>query len=120
MDTMIFQQIFTITSEGVQADNVTNIIPCSISSADGYNNYQPTPATGDEATRIKAKIEERSAAIPAADSSSSGTDSSTSGSSDGASADSGADISDSTSEEDTGSESDTSSEDSAFSDGSEE
>ena len=78
MDTMIFQQTFTITSEGVQADNVTNIIPCSISSADGYNNYQPTPATGDEATRIKAKIQERSAAIPAADSSaSSGTTGST-------------------------------------------
>ena len=67
MDTMIFQQTFTITSNGVQADNVTNIIPCSISSADGYNNYQPTPATGDEATRIKAKIDERSAAIPSAD-----------------------------------------------------
>lgn len=33
MDTMIFQQTFTITSEGVQEDNVTNIIPCSISSA---------------------------------------------------------------------------------------
>lgn len=87
MDTMIFQQTFTITSEGVQADNVTNIIPCSISSADGYNNYQPTPATGDEATRIKAKIQERSAAIPAADSSASSettgsTDSSDSNSTD--------------------------------------
>lgn len=84
MDTMIFQQTFTITSDGVQADNVTNIIPCSISSADGYNNYQPTPATGDEATRIKAKIQERSAAIPAADSSSGttgSTDSSNSNSS---------------------------------------
>ena len=33
MDTMIYQQTFTITSEGVQADNVTNVIPCSISSA---------------------------------------------------------------------------------------
>lgn len=50
MDTMIYQQTFTITSEGVQADNVTNVIPCSISSAayEGYNNYQPTPAEGDE------------------------------------------------------------------------
>lgn len=103
MDTMIFQQTFTITSEGVQADNVTNIIPCSISSADGYNNYQPTPATGDEATRIKAKIQERSAAIPAADSSASSgttgsTDSSDSNSTD--STDSGssgsADVSDGT------------------------
>lgn len=103
MDTMIFQQTFTITSEGVQADNVTNIIPCSISSADGYNNYQPTPATDDEATRIKAKIQERSAAIPAADSSASSgttesTDSSDSNSTD--STDSGssgsADVSDGT------------------------
>lgn len=85
MDTMIFQQTFTITSDGVQTDNVTNIIPCSISSADGYNNYQPTPATGDEATRIKAKIEERSAEIPSSDSSSS---SDSSGSSDSALSDS--------------------------------
>ena len=65
MDTMIYQQTFTITSEGVQADNVTNVIPCSISSAayEGYNNYQPTPAEGDEAARILAKINERSADI---------------------------------------------------------
>ena len=66
MDTMIFQQTFTITSDGVQNDNVTNIIPCSISSAsgDGYNNYQPTPASGDEASRILQKIQERSDQIP--------------------------------------------------------
>ena len=63
MDTMIFQQTFTITSDGVQADNVTNIIPCSISSAYGYNNYQPTPAEGDEKTRIMEKIQERSSWI---------------------------------------------------------
>ena len=69
MDTMIYQQTFTITSEGVQADNVTNVIPCSISSAayEGYNNYQPTPADGDEAARILAKINERSADIQTAE-----------------------------------------------------
>ena len=69
MDTMIYQQTFTITSEGVQADNVTNVIPCSISSAayEGYNNYQPTPAEGDEAVRILAKINERSADIQTAE-----------------------------------------------------
>ncbi len=69
MDTMIYQQTFTITSEGVQADNVTNVIPCSISSAayEGYNNYQPTPAEGDEAARILAKINERSADIQTAE-----------------------------------------------------
>ena len=62
MDTMIYQQTFTIDADGVKKDNVTNIIPCSISSAayDGYNNYQPTPAEGDEATRILGKINERS------------------------------------------------------------
>ena len=64
MDSMIFQQTFTITEDGVQADNVTNIIPCSISSEYGYNNYQPTPAEGEEAQRIKNKIEERSTMIP--------------------------------------------------------
>lgn len=64
MDSMIFQQTFTITENGVQADNVTNIIPCSISSEYGYNNYQPTPAEGEEAQRIQNKIEERSAMIP--------------------------------------------------------
>lgn len=63
MDTMIFQQTFTITNDGVQDDNVTNIIPCSISSASDYNNYQPTPAEGDEKTRILEKIQERSSWI---------------------------------------------------------
>lgn len=63
MDTMIFQQTFTITNDGVQDDNVTNIIPCSISSASDYNNYQPTPTEGDEKTRIMEKIQERSSWI---------------------------------------------------------
>ena len=63
MDSMIFQQTFTITDIGVKEDNVTNIIPCSISSAYGYNNYQPTPAEGDERTRIMEKIQERSSWI---------------------------------------------------------
>ena len=68
MDTMIFQQTFTIDSDGVQADNETNIIPCSISSEYGYNNYQPTPAQGDEADRILSKIQERSSYIQPASS----------------------------------------------------
>ena len=40
-DCMIFQQTFTVTG----------------------NNYQPTPAEGDEATRIQAKIEKSNASI---------------------------------------------------------
>ena len=69
MDTMIYQQTFTIDADGVKKDNVTNIIPCSISSSayDGYNNYQPTPAEGDEATRILGKINERSSWISTAE-----------------------------------------------------
>ena len=102
MDTMIFQQTFTITSNGVQADNVTNIIPCSISSADGYNNYQPTPATGDEATRIKSKIDERSAAIPSADSTA--KSSGDTGSSDTVSADEASGNTDTSDESDTSSD----------------
>ena len=63
MDTMIFQQTFTVDQNGVKEDNVTNILPCSVSSDSDYNNYQPTPAEGDEAARILNKIQERTAMI---------------------------------------------------------
>lgn len=65
MDSMIFQQTFTVDQNGLKEDNVTNIIPCSISSDYDYNNYQPTPAEGEEADRILQKIKERSSWIPA-------------------------------------------------------
>lgn len=55
-DCMIFQQTFTVTGNDVATDDNINVIPCSISSASNSNNYQPTPATGDEKTRIEAKI----------------------------------------------------------------
>lgn len=113
MDTMIYQQTFTITSEGVQADNVTNVIPCSISSAayEGYNNYQPTPAEGDEATRILAKINERSADIQTAEGTTftavynNATGSSDSSSADTADIDTGSETSDDSSNIDTGNDS---------------
>ena len=60
MDTMIFQQTFTIKGGKLQEDNVTNIIPCSISSVEDYNNYQPTPAAGEKETEILNKITQRS------------------------------------------------------------
>ena len=63
MDSMIFQQTFSLDQNGLKADNVTNIIPCSISSDSDYNNYQPTPAKGEEADRILQKIQERSSWI---------------------------------------------------------
>lgn len=65
MDSMIFQQTFTVDQNGLKEDNVTNIIPCSISSDYDYNNYQPTPAEGEEADRILQKIKERNSWIPA-------------------------------------------------------
>lgn len=113
MDTMIYQQTFTITSEGVQADNVTNVIPCSISSAayEGYNNYQPTPAEGDEAARILAKINERSADIQTAEGTTftavynNATSSSDSSSADTADIDTGSETSDDSSNIDTGDDS---------------
>lgn len=63
-DTMIFQQTFTVDGDGVQMDDVIRVIPCSVSSAGSYNDYQPTIAQGSEADRILAKLEERSALIP--------------------------------------------------------
>lgn len=67
MDTMIFQQTFTVKDGELQDDNVTNIIPCSISSEEGYNNYQPTPAEGEKKEEILNKIEVRSQAISGED-----------------------------------------------------
>ena len=60
MNTMIFQQTFTIKDGALQQDNVKNIIPCRISSEDGYNNYQPTPAKGEQGDDILKKIKEYS------------------------------------------------------------
>lgn len=62
-DTMIFQQTFAVENGELAADNVTNIIPCSVSSESGYNNYQPTPLEGDEAERVLGRIEEYSSGL---------------------------------------------------------
>lgn len=62
-DTMIFQQTFTFLDGKLQEDETVNIIPCSISSSSSRNNYQPTPAEGDEKTRIMEKIENLSGEI---------------------------------------------------------
>ena len=62
-DTMIFQQTFTVENGELVEDNVTNIIPCSLSSESGYNNYQPMVLEGSEKERVLQKIEEFSAAL---------------------------------------------------------
>ena len=62
MDTMIFCQTFTISGDGAAKDDDVTVIPCSISSDQGYNNYQPTPAEGEAAASIIARLNEYSAA----------------------------------------------------------
>ena len=61
MDTMIFRQTFTVSADGAKEDDDVTVIPCSISSEQGYNNYQPTPAEGEAAASIIAQLNEYSA-----------------------------------------------------------
>ena len=62
MDTMIFQQTFTVKDGKLQEDNVTNILTCKISSAyeEGYNNYQPILAEGEQKEKIFERLSEYS------------------------------------------------------------
>lgn len=62
MDTMIFRQTFTISGDGAAEDDDVTVIPCRISSDQSYNNYQPTPAEGEAAASIIARLNEYSAA----------------------------------------------------------
>ena len=61
MDTMIFQQTFTIEKGKVQADAAATVVPCSISSTAGYNDYQPTPTEGDASTSVIDRLNTMSA-----------------------------------------------------------
>lgn len=56
MDTMIFQQTFTVANGEAQSDAPFEIIPCSISTDATANTYCPTPASGDDADRILDEI----------------------------------------------------------------
>ena len=52
---------FTIDTDGKVADDDNiNIIPCSLSSSSNKNDYCPTPLEGDEAERVRQKIEKYS------------------------------------------------------------
>ena len=61
MDTMIFQQTFTIEKGEVQADAAATVVPCSISSTAGYNDYQPTPTEGDASASVIDRLNTMSA-----------------------------------------------------------
>ena len=61
MDTMIFQQTFTIENGEVQAAAAATVVPCSISSTAGYNDYQPTPTEGDASASVIDRLNTMSA-----------------------------------------------------------
>ena len=67
MQSIIFQQTFTVTGDKVAADNNVNIIPISCSSEYTFNNYQPTPADADSAVGIMTKLRERTEALTTAE-----------------------------------------------------
>ena len=55
-DCMIFQQRLIVEANGTVRDGGIRIIPCSVSSTNATNNYQPTPLKGKEYTRVLKKI----------------------------------------------------------------
>jgi len=55
-DTFIFQNTFKVVPEEGVKESQGNIIPCSISSANERNNYQPTPLEGEEKERVLQDI----------------------------------------------------------------
>lgn len=57
-DTMVFQQTFTFIDGEKQEDQEIRVIPCSVSSVPERNNFQPTPAEGEEKVRIINRINE--------------------------------------------------------------
>lgn len=60
-DTMIFRQTFTFNESGLLDDDNITIYPCRISSHDGYNDYCPILAEGDQYDTIVSRISEYSA-----------------------------------------------------------
>jgi len=61
-DTFIFQERFRLSGKDVYPVE-TQIIPCLISSTAKYNDYQPTPLSGDEASRVMGRLKTYSSAL---------------------------------------------------------
>lgn len=59
-DCLMMQQTFTFVDGALVRDDAVTLIPCSISSRSDRNDYQPTPAEGDERTRILEKVNDAS------------------------------------------------------------
>lgn len=58
-DTMIFQITYTYENNEIK-DTSINIIPCSLSSVNDKNDYQPTILEGEEKERVLSKVFESS------------------------------------------------------------
>ena len=58
-DCIIFQQTFTF-QEGEKQQSEAKIIPCLVSSVSNINDYRPTPAAGEAASRIIGRMNEYS------------------------------------------------------------
>ncbi len=56
-DSMIFRQTFRISKNSEKDCKDYVVIPCSISSVQGRNNYQPTPLKDSEKKRVENKIQ---------------------------------------------------------------
>lgn len=57
-DTMVFQQTFVFQgSKQKRTQGKVKIIPCSLSSTSGINNYQPTPVTGEKRAHVLRKLD---------------------------------------------------------------
>ena len=55
-DTMIFQQTFTFVDGQKRETQDARVIPCSVSSVEKRNNFQPTPLEGEEAVRVIGRL----------------------------------------------------------------
>ncbi len=56
-DTIIWQQTFNFTPDGLESEDDISIIPCQVSGDTSINNYQPVPVSGDTAARIMGTID---------------------------------------------------------------
>ncbi len=62
-DTAIFRQTFTFDENGLRDDDNITIYPCRISGHDGYNDYQPKLAEGEQRDNIIERLTRYSAEI---------------------------------------------------------
>lgn len=62
-DNIILQQTFTLKDGELQGEAELTLIPCTMSSQVGRNDYCPTPAEGEEAQRIMDKLYSLSDAV---------------------------------------------------------